>query len=359
MPSPYGPPEPIRPPEYAKIKRESVLDEAGSSDDAKPRNTRKVEIKHFNNKPVKKKVEQSEDLIAAPSKVEIKDDKVATTFVKVAKNKKEEVKKVVKKIIARDEPVEVVEDEEDDFYETKHEPQAEPLSLRQNFAPRTKIKKKKPGLDESSQASVDLIKNNKNSASQSKSIIKRQDDVVFVPLIYEAVPSSPDQSEPGASAVEEIIILDEVPVANNPEEVIFDNVFQEVVENNDQIVEEAGIHWVDPEIDVVEFLGSDTAELILSQPAAANQSPAPSQPANQNSVFSHVTSQWTNHSPASGYDIVTDQQQGGEKNHQKRKIDIKDYYSKTVDPYFYLLKQDFPTIYRSQTSQSGNVARQR
>ena len=277
---------------------------------------KKVELK-LKDKQEPKSVPEVEKLEVVPQNKALEPIKKKGSVVDKVQ---EVVKKTEEKILEHQDSSEV--DQDDGFYDTKHTPQAEPLSLRQPSKP-TKIKKKPSKLE---YKPVDLI--TKSPALESKSIIRRQDDVVFVPLIYEAVPTL------------------------EQEEDIFDNVFIEVTEadNDDKSsVKANNVVHVDPEVDVIEFveIASDSSGSVKQSPGVSKIELVSGDTSNINGA-THPTPTLTNVG------------QLEEKNHRKRKIDIKDYSSssRSIDPYFYLLKQDFPTIYRSQINQDsehGNI----
>lgn len=372
VPSPYGPPEPLRP-GFDKFKRESSLfsEDGDGSEDGSKRKARKVEISFSNND--KKKVDHhhhhhhdhhdlpSEVLIASPTKINVPDSEELKEHNKeeLIKETKQHPKKFIPKPEKKTVNVEavskkpiVVDDHDDDFYDTKHSPQAEPLSLQQN---NKKPKKKKEIRLEYKPSVVDAITQEIPTAAteaitkvvdlRSQDPIRKQDEVVFIPFIYEAVPTTniDDQDEP-------VVELSTV----GREENILDDIYIETSDSNYDVVEKklenANVKTLlDPEIHVVEFLetpvitatgpsttSSQTAagiqiELISPPPADADQ------PARPQAVL--LSAQ------------TTDNGRQHQKNHQKRKIDIKDYQKNVdIDPYVYILKQDYPTIYRSQIS---------
>ena len=334
MASPYGPPEPLRP-GYEKFKRDSaaaaasLLAETGDgSETAKKRDARKVEINFSNNGPIKKLKPKAEDLIAAQTKIDV--EQIEKKDVVNEKTKSIGVKKHSKKernIIEENLPANYVVDEEnnDDFYDTQHSPQAEPLSLRQNTKPRNKTNKKKETETRRAEFRPEELSRPQptfraTSAATSKSNIK-EDENVFVPFIYEAVPSPRKDDDLHLNLAEENVktaenILDDIYTESDPDPAVVD------------LLEFA----FDPDLPVVEFRevtprpgpGIQIAELI---PVTGAPAPAPP-PSNR------------------------------VKNHHKRKIDTKDYNKNPVDPnpYLYLLKLDYPTIYRSQTDLAPAVS---
>ena len=336
--TPYGPPEPLRP-GFEKFKRDSkaaasLLTE--SDDDskiAKKRDARKVEIKFSNNGPIKNLRPKAEDLIAAQTKIDVeqieKKDVVIEKKTKTTGRKKYDPQNK-KNIVVVDEnlPTTNVDEKnngDDDFYDTKHSPQAEPLSLRQNTKP---SKKKESATRRAEYRPGDLNSRHEptNQASSTAASKIQEDYNVFVPFIYEAVPTPKQEDDLHLDLVEKTAkiaaeknILDDIYTESDP-----DSSNPTVVD----LLESA----FDPDLPVVEFrevtpragLGIQIAEQIPE-----TRLPAPG--------------------PAESYRV---------KNHRKRKIDIKDFNKNPVDPnpYLYLLKQEYPTLYRSQPDLAPAVA---
>ena len=377
--SPYGPPEPLRP-GFDKFKRESLLSEAGAGE-SKRRDARKVEIEFSNNDHKHHhdhghdhhhdhdhdhhhdhahhdKTEESEDLVASSSKIDVNDNedlRIEREAPKVTKpSKKVESgndKKVLKeKKIKKERVVEKKTDEEDErddekssneFYDTDHSPQAEPLSLRQNTKPRNNAKKKEARVEYrpedfiSAQPAVPVIA----TTSATPVANKQEDTVVFVPFIYEAVPTLKLHEE---EEVENNLDLATIAVPRR-EENILDDVYTETQNSGGQGKKSASSNIefaisLDPELPVVEFL--ETPVLSARGAAAAAAGPG---------IQIELVS------PPSSGPAATADNRLREKNHQKRKIDIKDYHKtpELFDPYVYLLKQDYPTLYRSQLRSLG------
>lgn len=340
MATPYGPPEPLRP-GFEKFKRDSkaaasLLAETDGDDDiAKKRDARKVEINFSNNEPIKNLRPKAEDLIAAQTKIDVeqieKKDVVIEKKTKTTGGKKykpESKKNVV--VVDENLQTNIVDEEnngDDDFYDSKHSPQAEPLSLRQNTKPRSKTEKKKESATRRAEYRPGDLVSRQEPTNQATSTIaskKQEDENVFVPLfIYEAVPTTPRQ--------EGDLHLDLAKKSVKTAENILDDIYTESVpDSSNPTVVDLLESAFDPDLPVVEFrereapragAGIQIAEEILGPSLAV---PAP----------------------------------GSRKNHHKRKIDIKDFNKNPVapNPYLYLLKQEYPTLYRSQTDLASAVS---
>ena len=158
--------------------------------DEQVREVRKVEIQYSNNghhgRKHKKLEPQatSELLVAEPSQINVQNEnEKSSQNVKEAKNLHKKYDPAAEKKGVNEDKVKkeaIVQETEDDFYDTEHSPQAEPLSLQQNNPP--KINKKKEVRIEYKPES--LKKSDKDILK-----IEKQQDVVYVPLIYEAVPT--------------------------------------------------------------------------------------------------------------------------------------------------------------------------
>ena len=335
--TPYGPPEPLRP-GFEKFKRDSkaaaslLTESDGGLEISKKRDARKVEINFSNNEPIKNLRPKAEDLIAAQTKIDVeqieKKDVVIEKKTKTTGRKKYDPQNK-KNIVVVDEnlPTTNVDEKnngDDDFYDTKHSPQAEPLSLRQNTKP---SKKKESATRRAEYRPGDLNSRHEptNQASSTAAFKIQEDENVFVPFIYEAVPTPKQEDhfhldlvEKTAKIAAEKNILDDIYTESDP-----DSSNPTVVD----LLESA----FDPDLPVVEFRvrevpragpGIQIAEEILGPRL-----------------------------PAPAADIRV-------KNHHKRKIDIKDFNKNPVDPnpYLYLLKQEYPTLYRSQTDLAPAVS---
>ena len=305
----------------------------GDDDIAKKRDARKVEINFSNNEPIKNLRPKAEDLIAAQTKIDV--EQIEKKDVVIAKKTKTTgVKKYdpesKKNIVVVDEnlPINIEENNgDDDFYDTKHSPQAEPLSLRQNTKPRSKTDKKKEYAARRAEYRPGDLVSRHEPTNQATSTVKskiQEDENVFVPLfIYEAVPTTPRQ--------EDDLHLDLAKKSVRTPENILDDIYTESVpDSSNPTVVDLLESAFDPDLPVVEFrerevpragAGIQIAEEILGPRLAA---------------------------PAPG---------SNPKNHRKRKIDIKDFNKNPVDPnpYLYLLKQEYPTLYRAQTDLASAV----
>jgi len=333
--TPYGPPEPLRP-GFEKFKRDSkaaasLLTE--SDDDskiAKKRDARKVEIKFSNNGPIKNLRPKAEDLIAAQTKIDVeqieKKDVVIEKETKTTGGKKYDPKKQ-KIVVVVDEnlPTKNAVDEEnngdDDFYDSEHSPQAEPLSLRQNTKPRNKTNKKKETVSRRAEYRPEELISKQEPTIQAISTAGskiQEDENVFVPLIYEAVPTLRQEDDLHLDLAKENVktaenILDDIYTESDPDS------------SNPTVVLDLLDSAFDPDLPVLEFREVTPRAgpgIQIAEQIPETRLPAPG-PAESNRV----------------------------KNHRKRKIDIKDFNKNPVDPnpYLYLLKQEYPTLYRSQT----------
>ena len=336
MATPYGPPEPLRP-GFEKFKRDSkaaslLTESDGDLEISKKRDARKVEINFSNNEPIKNLRPKAEDLIAAQTKIDVeqieKKDVVIEKKTKTTGRKKYDPKNKKNIVVVNENlPTTNVDEKnngDDDFYDTKHSPQAEPLSLRQNTKP---SKKKESATRRAEYRPGDLNSRHEptNQASSTAASRIQEDENVFVPFIYEAVPTPKQEDhfhldlvEKTAKIAAEKNILDDIYTESDP-----DSSNPTVVD----LLESA----FDPDLPVVEFRvrevpragpGIQIAEEILGPRL-----------------------------PAPAADIRV-------KNHHKRKIDIKDFNKNPVDPnpYLYLLKQEYPTLYRSQTDLAPAVS---
>ena len=309
----------------------------GDDDIAKNRDARKVEINFSNNEPIKNLKPKAKDLIAAQTKIDVeqieKKDVVIEKKTKTTGGKKYDPKQNEKNVVVVDEnlPTNIADEEnngDDDFYDTKHSPAAEPLSLRQNTKPRSKTDKKKESATRRAEYRPGDLVSRQEPTNQPTSTVAskiQEDENVFVPLfIYEAVPTTPRQ--------EDDLHLDLAKKSVRTPENILDDIYTESVpDSSNPTVVDLLESAFDPDLPVVEFRerevpragpGIQIAEEILGPRLAA---PAPgSRP----------------------------------KNHRKRKIDIKDFNKNPVDPnpYLYLLKQEYPTLYRSQTDLASAVS---
>jgi len=347
VPTPYGPPEPLRP-GYDKFKRESVLlgDDVGN--DEQVREVRKVEIQYSNNghhhgrkhkKPEPEATLDSELLVAEPSEINVQDDQVDTSAkVKEAKNHHKKYDPAVEKKGVNEDKVRkevIVQETEEDFYDTEHSPQAEPLSLQQNN-PQKSNKKKEVRIEYKPET---LKKSDKDILK-----IEKQQDVVFVPLIYEAVPTPTldlDIKSDSERKTEENLLDDIYTDFNLDVDKKSGNVNAELLTDPDSVQ------------DVV----SDRSRDILSDAASSRLTdPVYSQSADGQLGAPVTGIQIELISPP---DVVSDHLTGSatpnyrQKNHQKRKIDIKDYdrvIAANPDPYKYIIKQEYPTLYRSQAN---------
>lgn len=201
--TPYGPPEPLRP-GYLNLERESLLTELDG--EGRRREPRKVEITFKNSAPNIVKIPDTEevdntqdDLYTSTTKVVLNEDlnKAAIKELdkKIQHNKKYEEKpqKKTTKQIAD----EIAVEERDSFHDTHDSPQAEPLSLQQNNRPKNKAKKAENRLEYSS--------------VQPPS--SPQEEIVFVPLIFEAVPTtvaSKEVEEEKGDDKEEVEVVEEI-----------------------------------------------------------------------------------------------------------------------------------------------------
>ena len=340
VPTPYGPPEPLRP-GFEKFKRDSkaaasLLTE--SDDDskiAKKRDARKVEIKFSNNGPIKNLRPKAEDLIAAQTKIDVeqieKKDVVIEKKTKTTGGKKYDPKqKKIVVVVDENLPTKNAVDEEnngdDDFYDSEHSPQAEPLSLRQNTKPRNKTnKKKETAARRTEYKPAELISRQEpaTEATYNAGSEIQEDENVFVPFIYEAVPRQ-----------EEDLHLDLAKVNVKTAENILDDIYTESDpdSSNPTVVLDLLDSAFDPDLPVLEFREVTPISgpgIQIAEQIPETRLPAPG-PAESNRV----------------------------KNHRKRKIDIKDFNKNPVDPnpYLYLLKQEYPTLYRSQTDLAPAVS---
>ena len=306
--TPYGPPEPLRP-GIEKFKRESLLlTELGA--EQQRRDARKVELTFKNSAPnkINKKTSETkslkqtdDDLSTSPTKVVLNEDAINGLDKKTQPKKKHEQKqqKKIKKKIFDEIPVE----ERDSFYDTHETPRAEPLSLQQNNRPKNKAKKTEPRLEyKPAELLVDLT-----TLKQDE----QEEEIVFVPLIFEAVPTVED------SKVEEDEEKDVEKEIENDEKVELDILTEKSFEDIADVI------FTTDQKSEVELAGLPLIELI---------SPPPT-----NSFI--------------------------EKNHHKRKIDSKDFYQGNANVhsarnhlrYFPPPPVPLPTIYRSEISHPANT----
>ena len=283
--TPYGPPEPIRP---DKFKRESLLAEVGGEEQR--RKARKVEINFKNSAPnrteKKNKKAASEnksvedDLSTSSTKVALNEDSIKEFDKKTQPKKKQKQQKKIKK-------EEKIAD--DGFYDSHETPQAEPLSLQNNHQ-KNQAKKKEIRQEYKSSEVVELTTPPQEVKSSGN---------IFVPLVYEAVPT-----KSGAK------------ISVNKDEEL------EEVEEEDVLSEKS----FDEIADVIYYTNDEPAGWPLPDLISAPPSPQ----------------------------II-------EKNHQKRKIDSKDLGQQgnaNVQPVETKLRDflSLPTIYRSEINPPASLA---
>lgn len=199
--TPYGPPEPLRP-GLDKFKRESFLSELDG--EQQRRDARKVEINYKNSAPnkIEKKVpetdeveETDDDLSTSSTKVVLNGDAIKELDKKTQPKKKHEQKPQKNKVNKISD--EILEEERDSFYDTHDTPQAEPLSLQQNNQQKNKAKK------------TEFRHEYKPSAVVVEPTTPRQEvqqeEIIFVPVIFEAVPTQDSKEEAEENEEEEDI----------------------------------------------------------------------------------------------------------------------------------------------------------
>ena len=255
-----------------------------------------MEISYKNSAPNKivqeisdpEKVDQTDDdLYTSNTKVVHNEDAVKEFDKKIEQNKKHEQKprKKSRNPIAD----EIAVEERDSFYDTPDAPQAEPLSLQQNNPPKNKAKKVEHPLEYSA---VELPTTRQE---QSK------EEIVFVPLIFEAVPTRVASAE----------------------------VEEDTEEENEEV--ELGVDVELEEDNLSEKSFDDIADVIYTTDKKSDLSLAGLP------LIELI-------SPPTGFD----------KNPHKRKIDSKDFYQGNAkleaggrySRYF----ESLPTIYRSEIS---------
>ena len=136
---------------------------------------------------------------------------------------------------------------DDDFYDSEHSPQAEPLSLRQNTKPRNKTnKKKETAARRAEYRPAELISRQEpaTEATYNAGSEIQEDENVFVPFIYEAVPRQ-----------EEDLHLDLAKVNVKTAENILDDIYTESDpdSSNPTVVLDLLDSAFDPDLPVLEF----------------------------------------------------------------------------------------------------------